>query len=121
MDLGNEFIGEVNNSLEVSTVGKLLGFAGNGGEDLHELTIALSVLELVNTAGSLVKALLDEGKGLGVKGGLALLFEERGGGKALEKTTSFGDDGDGFFVLSDFLLELSVLLVSIVIEFIDGL
>lgn len=60
-------------------ISKLLGLAGDGGEDLDESSVALSVGEFVHLVDSLLQVLLDQGKSLLVESDLSVsvgLLEE---------------------------------------------
>ena len=74
----------------------------------------------MGSSQTILHLFLDHGDGFGCDGGGGFLLEERGSFHfRFEKSSDFSDDGGGFFVFSDLLFEIGVLLGSRGVEFID--
>lgn len=99
-----------------------MGTSGDGGEDLDEGSVALAVLELVDSVDSFMEVLLDEGESLLVEGDLSvggLLEEGVLGNETFEQAAGLSDDLGGLVVLINLGFEFFLLLSAGVIELVD--
>lgn len=100
------------------------GLGSNGGKDLEDLCVSLSVDELCGSLCGGGKVLLDEDGGLlrdeGLSADLSSLKEDgltSGGLEVVgEESADLSDYGGGILVLTDLCLELVVLLLSLSVE-----
>lgn len=78
-DLVEQLVAQLDDSSDGTLISQLGGFGGDGGEDLEELSVGLSVDELADSLGVGLEVLLDEsgtgGGDLCIGGDFALLDE----------------------------------------------
>jgi hypothetical protein len=124
-DLVEQLVAQLDDSSDGTLISQLGGLGGDGGEDLEQLGIGLSVDELADSLGVGLEVLLDQssaGSGdLGFVVDFALL-DERGTFDVVgEESSGFGDNGSGFLVFSDLFLEDFGLLGSGGVNLVDGM
>lgn len=120
-----QFVAQLDDSSDGTLISQLSGLGGDGGEDLEQFGIGLSVYELADSLGVGLEVLLDQSGSLGgdfsISADLALL-DERGTLDVIsEESSGFSDDGGGFLVLSHFGFEDFSFLGSLGINLVDGL